>query len=126
MKIVAIMAVYNEERIIAASLEHWRTHGVKVLLVDNESTDRTLEIAEQYRGSCLLDIEFLPRHGVFHLERILKCKEKLSESIDADWLLHVDADEFHQPFTPTQSLHDALVDVDAAGYNAVSFLEFTF
>lgn len=126
MKIVAIMCVFNEERFIAASLDHWQSHGIHVHLIDNESTDRTVAIAKQYHGGCLLEIEHLPRNGVFNFEAILKRKEELAHSIDADWFLHVDADEFHQPWSSSLTLHDALVEVDATGFNAANFLELTF
>ena len=50
MRVVALLATYNEERFITACLGHLTGHGVEVYLIDNESTDRTVQLAERFRG----------------------------------------------------------------------------
>src|SRR5262245_65806657 len=97
MRVVAVLAARNEERFVAGCLENLFRQGVEVYLCDNESTDRTVEIAERYRGRGLLGIETIPHHGVYAWERILRRKEELFQSLDTDWLMHVDADEIHLP-----------------------------
>ena len=126
MRVVALLATYNEERFIDSSLRRLSRHGVETYLIDNGSTDRTIEIAEAYLGDGLIEIEVLPRSGTFSLPAILARKEQLAASLDADWLIHLDADEARVPPSSDQSLAGALAEADAAGYNAVNFREFTF
>lgn len=126
LRIIAILAAYNEERFVAGCLEHYARHGVEVYLIDNGSTDRTYEIAKQYLGHGLLGIESLPRDGVNRLEPILKLKEQLAHKLEADWFMHADLDEIRLPPRSDWTLAQAFEHVDQLGYNAVNFQEFTF
>ncbi len=127
MRVVAILASYNEERFIAGCLEHLFKQGIEAYLIDNCSTDGTVEIAEGYLGRGLAGIETLPRVGGVHRwRRILQRKEELAASLDADWFMHADPDEVRLPPRSNQTLAEALAKVDEQGYNAVNFLEFTF
>jgi hypothetical protein len=56
---------------------------------------------------------------------ILMRKAQLAAELPADWFIHVDADEFRLP-PGGGTLVEALARVDAEGFNAVNFLEFTF
>jgi glycosyltransferase involved in cell wall biosynthesis len=125
MRIIALLTVYNERRYIRACLEHLISHGVHIYLCDNESTDETATIAREYLGRGVIGIETLPRSGVMSLRRILEREEQLAAELEADWFMHVDADEFRLP-PNGGTLADALARVDAEGFNAVNFLEFTF
>jgi hypothetical protein len=126
LRVVAVLAVRNEERFLAACLENLFRQGVKVYLCDNQSTDRTLDVAERYRGGGLVGIESLPHDGVYRWESILHRKEELFQSLEADWLMHVDADEIHLPPPGYRTLVAALADADARGYDTAEFAEFTF
>src|SRR5438093_1678668 len=124
MRVVALIAVYNEERFVDSCLTRLARHGVEAYLIDNGSTDRTLELAERRLGHGWRAIEELPRDGYFSLRSILERKEQLAGSLDADWLIHLDADEARVPPRANTRLADALAEVDAAGYNVVNFREF--
>lgn len=127
MRIVALLAAYNEERFIGGCLEHLAGQGVETYLIDNSSTDKTVEIAWSYLGNGLIDIETLPRTGDVHRWNvILQRKEELAASIEADWFMHADPDEIRLPPNRYQTLVEAFAEIDAQGYNAVNFLEFTF
>ena len=126
MRTTALMTVYNEERFIEGSLQHLIGQGLFVYLIDNSSTDRTAAIAERYLGRGLIDIETFPRDGIFHLKAILRREQELASTLDGDWFIHLDADEVRLPPRANRTLAEALEEVDAAGYNAVNFLEFTF
>jgi glycosyltransferase involved in cell wall biosynthesis len=125
-RVVAIIATYNEERFIGGCLEHLFANGVEAYLCDNESTDRTVEIAKSFLGRGLRGIETLPRDGTYRWRQILARKEQLAAELDADWFLHLDADEIPQSPRRGQTLADAFADADAAGDNAVEFRELTF
>jgi hypothetical protein len=126
MRALAIIATYNEERFIGGCLEHLFANGVEAYLCDNQSTDRTVEIAKRYLGAGLRGIEQLPRDGVYRWRRILQRKEEIAYELSADWYLHLDPDEVPLPPRSGQTLAEALAEVDAAGYNAVDFSEFAF
>lgn len=126
MRILALLAAYNEERFIAPCLEHLFRHGIQAYLLDNCSTDATVSIAERYLNRGLIGIETLPRKGTYDLVLLLRTKERLAAELDADWFMHMDVDEFRLPPPGYDRLALAIQAVDAAGYNAVNFLEFTF
>jgi glycosyltransferase involved in cell wall biosynthesis len=126
VRIVAILQTYNEQRFIGGCLDHLAKHGISAYLIDNESTDETLAIAESRLADNLIGIESLPRDGNYELTRQLVRKEELAQSLDADWLIHLDADERRVPAEPGRSLSEAIAEVDEAGFNAVNFLEFAF
>lgn len=126
MRIVAILASYNEQRVIRVCLEHYLHNGIEVYLLDNDSTDNTLEIAREYLGGNVIGIERIPRNGMYQWQKILRRKEELADEIKADWLLHADPDEIRISPNSTQTLADAIADVDSQGYNAINFMEYTF
>lgn len=126
MRVVAILATYNEERFIGPCLEHLFAQGVDVYLIDNESSDRTVEIARAYLGRGLIAVETLRRREFSDLRSRLRRKEDLTLTLDADWFMHVDADEIRLPPHSGTTIAQALEEVEAEGYNAVNFLEFTF
>lgn len=124
---VAILATYNEERFISGCLKHLIDHGVGVFVIDNCSTDETLKIVESYQNQGVIGIESFPRtHGVYRWRDILQRKEQLAMEIEADWFMHMDADEVRLPPNSGETLVEAFAEVDRKGFNAVNFLEFTF
>ena len=126
MRIVAILASYNEQRFIRACLEHYLQQGIEVYLLDNDSTDGTLDIAREYLGRNLIGIERIPRNGMYVWQDILKRKEEIADRLKADWLMHADPDEIRVAPDSRQTLAEAIADVDRQGYNAINFMEYTF
>jgi hypothetical protein len=123
MRVVALLATYNEERFVGACIEHLSRHGIETYVIDNESTDATVEIAGRFD---LAGLETAPRRGVYAWRPLLECKEALAETLDADWFVHLDADEIRLPPRTSLTLAEAIAEVDALGYNAVNFQEYTF
>ncbi len=127
MRIVAILASYNERRFIGACLDHLHAQGVETYLVDNCSSDETVAIAERRLGRGLIGIEEFPRDGVYDWRGLLRRKEQLAAGeLDADWLIHLDPDEVRLPPRGFGTLAEAFQVVDREGYNAVNFDELTF
>lgn len=125
-RVVAILATYNEERFIENCLSHLIQQGCHVYLCDNESTDRTVAIAQSHLGRGLIGMETIPRYGMYKWRATLERKEELATTLDGDWFMHVDADEIRLSNRSDQTLAQALQHADAKGYNAVNFQEFTF
>jgi len=127
MRVVAILATFNELRFIDVCLQHLIAQGLDVYLIDNESTDGTLARAEKYLDRGLIGIESFPRsRGVYQWGAILNRKEHLAATLDADWFMHVDADEIRISPRSDRTLREMFEEVDRSGFNAVNFMEFTF
>ncbi|MDQ1591836.1 MAG: hypothetical protein QOG71_2463 [Pyrinomonadaceae bacterium] len=121
-RVVALMTAYNEADIIAASLRHLFAQGVEVYLLDNWSSDRTFEIAGEFLGHGLAGLERFPAGGASHSydwRELLRRVEELSQTIEADWFIHHDADELRESPWPGVSLRDGLYRVERSGFNSV-------
>jgi glycosyltransferase involved in cell wall biosynthesis len=126
MRIVALLGVRNEELYMERCLEHLFQQGVEICVIDNGSTDGTLQIAGRFLGRGVFRIEQLPFPGYFDLVGQLKFQEQLATEIDADWFIHHDADEIREAPTNFATLREGIVAADADGYSAIDFEEFVF
>jgi Glycosyl transferase family 2 len=125
-RVVAMLTTYNEERFIEGCLDHMIEQDVSVYLIDNESTDRTVAIAQRYLGRGLIGLESFPRAGMYSWRPLLERKEQLARTLDGDWFINLDADEIRLPPQSGKTLAEAFLDVEEHGFNAVNFQEFTF
>jgi hypothetical protein len=131
-RVIALLAAYNEGDIISSVIGHLVDNGVDVYLIDNRSTDSTVSEARKWLGKGLLEIETFPEKTPlgeplpFDWTAILGRKEHLAETLDADWFLHHDADEFREAPWPGMKLADAIHWVDRLGYNCIDFRVFNF
>lgn len=127
LRTVAILAVYNEADILAETLDHLAAQDVAAYVVDTGSTDGTLDIARSRMGHGVAGIETLTGPpGTFIWTSVLERKQALASQLDADWLIHHDADEFRDPPWPGVTLAQAIARVDEAGFNAIDFALFDF
>ena len=126
MKIIAILATCNEQRFVENCIRNLMSQGASIYLIDNESTDATIQVALAAAGDALVGMESFPRDGIYPWEAILKRKEQIANQMHADWFMHVDADEIHLPPLGSPTLAHAFRKAEEAGYNAVNFVEFTF
>jgi glycosyltransferase involved in cell wall biosynthesis len=126
LRVVALLAVRNEEVYIGRCLEHLWRQGVETCVIDNESTDSTVEIAESFYGRGVFRVERFPYPGHYDWVGLLTRKEALAREIEADWFIHHDADEIREAPAPFATLKDGLIAADAAGATAVNFDEFVF
>lgn len=126
MKIVALITAYNEELYIEQALRHCAQQGISVYLINNNSTDRTETIAKAFLGKGLIGMETLPRPNGFDLPTILQRETELAATLDGDWFIHLDADEFLVSNHSQLTLCDAFEDADRRGFNAIHFMEYVF
>jgi hypothetical protein len=126
-RIIAIISAFNEGDIISAVIRHLVENGIDVYLLDDHSTDDTVQKAKYWLGRGLLNIETFTcdemrggnLDGVFALTSILRRKEELANELRADWLINHDADEIRESPWPNTTLKDAIQWVDKLGYNCI-------
>jgi hypothetical protein len=119
-RVIAIMRAYNEADIIVPSIRYLAGQGVGVYVIDNWSTDSTYELVS---GQGVVGVERYPPGGParhFEHKRLLERVEALSQTLEADWFIHHDADEIRESPWPEVSLRDALYHVDRYGFNSVN------
>lgn len=128
-RIVALVAAYNEGDVIAHVVGDLIANGLEVYLIDNNSTDDTVEQASKWLGKGLIHVERFPQDAGYP-ERsareyvwrdLLRRKEELAAQLGADWYIHSDADEFRESPWPGMTLAEAIRRVDSLGYNAINF-----
>jgi glycosyltransferase involved in cell wall biosynthesis len=122
---VAIVCLRNEELYVRRCLESLLAEGLEVFVIDHASSDRTVEIAGEYVGRGVIDVQPLPFGGHYALAEVLRAKRAVLGRLPHDWVVHVDADEWLQA-RAAEPLCDLLARADRAGCNCVNFDEFVF
>ena len=127
IKIVAVMAFRNEKAYLINALRHLVANDILFALLDNGSDDGARAICTDAEfASHLLGLDELPYYGTFDLHQQLEAKMALISRLDADWVIHLDADEIMHSCRPGESLRQAIQRIDGEGYNAIEFHEFVF
>ena len=126
MKVVAILAVRNSQDYMLKCLSHLVEQGVEVFVIDNQSTDDTAEIARAFHGRGVIEILDYPYPGFYDWTGLLRKKEEIAASVDADWFIHHDSDEIREAPKQWGTLREGIEAIDAFGYNAINFDEFVF
>ena len=131
LKVAAVIHCFNEMDILPEVIHHLVRQGIQIYLFDNWSTDGTWEIASELQQQGLLaHLERYPAYPTdnFQWASLLKHTEDISQSIDADWIIHYDADELRYSPWQSSTLVEGISWVDNLGYNAVDFsiVEFRF
>lgn len=127
MKVAAIIHVYNERDMIGEVIDHLLGQGVEVHLFDNWSTDGTFEVLSQRGDIQLFRFPEAPSN-YYDWHHQLRKTSAYAREIDAEWIIHCDADEIRlSPWRDT-TLQEAISRVDELGYNAIDFtvLDFRF
>lgn len=126
VRALAIMHAFNEEDVIAASIGALVEQGVDVYLLDNHSTDGTVAAAAPFIGRGLVAIETFPGTGAAGADRmelgaLLRRVQGIMETLDYEWFLINDADEFREAPWPGLTLPQGLARAQALGYDAINF-----
>lgn len=88
MKLSVVLAARNEEENIGRCLDSVKGVADEIIVVDEYSTDKTVEIAKKYGAKVFLE----PHHDNFHVT-----KQKALEKATGEWILQLDADEVITP-----------------------------
>jgi glycosyltransferase involved in cell wall biosynthesis len=122
----AILCVRDESLHIRRALSDLIHQGIEVAVIDQESTDGTIEICEEFVGAGLLSIDRLNWTGVYDLTAQLKAKARIVEKLRHDWVIHTDADEWLQSPVEGETLLEGLDRISENGCNVINFEDFVF
>lgn len=129
-RVLAVVPTYNEEDIIGQTLQYLISQGIEVHLLDNWSTDATVERAAAFEGRGLQRIERFPQDGparTYDLEQILRRVEEISaHSTWAHWVMLHDADERRSSPWRGMTLRDALWHVERSGFSCIDHVTLNF
>lgn len=84
LKLSVGIATRNEEENIERCLQSVKNIADEIIIFDEYSTDKTVEIAKKYGANVFLE----PHHDIFHIT-----KQKTIEKSKGEWILQLDADE---------------------------------
>lgn len=84
MKLSVALAVHNEQDNLGACLESIKELASEIVIVDGESSDKTVEIAESYGAKVMVE----ENRSNFHIN-----KQHAIDACTSDWILQLDADE---------------------------------
>jgi glycosyltransferase involved in cell wall biosynthesis len=92
MIVHAYTMVHNEEALMPYFMRHYSTFCQKITVLDNESTDRTAEIASR-AGAEVIPLYTAGKHDVNVLRSVMNEEYKASRGV-ADWIVCAEGDEF--------------------------------
>ena len=105
MKLVMAMKVRDEDDVLEHNLRYHRAQGVDHFVVtDNGSTDRTPEILRRFESEGVLTLIGEPSTDDFRDQAhwwVTRMARIAATDLDADWVVHADADEFWSPVAGT-------------------------
>ena len=91
MRVVGVTFTFNEERLVPHVMEYWKRLGVdKLLVFDNMSTDRTVELLRQYD---FVEVGTYGTDGHFDEFYLTYLRNNLWKGIYADYIIVSDFDE---------------------------------
>lgn len=92
-KLSVVLLARNEEENIGKCLEGVKDIADEIIVGDDGSTDKTVEIAQSF-GAKIIRVKHEP---LFHIN-----KEKVLEAAQDEWILQLDADEIVTPSLRTE------------------------
>lgn len=87
-KLSVVLSTRNEEVNIARCLNSVKSIADEIIIFDEYSTDKTVEIAKKFGAKVFLE----PHHDIFHIT-----KQKAIDMAKEKWILQMDADEVITP-----------------------------
>jgi radical SAM protein with 4Fe4S-binding SPASM domain len=127
LRVCGFVFCHNEEHILRECLQHYAREGIDLVVVDNASTDSSMQIVEDVRRDpgtgrgTIRDILHIETEG-YEWKKILftACNYMHSRLRAYDWILLIDADSFYH--SPVRGI-TLLEFIDQAGYAGYNILD---
>lgn len=126
ISICAVICARNEAPYLKVLLPRLASQGIEVALIDNGSTDGSLDLYREYSNAPIVILEHMPYPGYYSQTQQLQAKQRVYQRLKHDWVVHHDADEVFENPDPGLSLRDAILEADAGGYGVLNLDEFVF
>jgi glycosyltransferase involved in cell wall biosynthesis len=124
------MHIYNERDVIVSTINHLLDQGADVHIIDNWSTDGTLEIVKAMaKKSKRITYEIFPEKNTrqFELGKMMtRVTDVAKDRPEYAWVTLNDADEIRWSPWPGVTLQEAFSFLDSVGFNAVDYTVFNF
>ena len=88
IKLSVVLATHNEEANLARCLDSIKDITDEIIVVDGQSTDKTVSIAKKYKAQVIVR----ENPANFHINKNIAI-----EKATGDWILQLDADEVVSP-----------------------------
>ena len=124
LRVAAVMHVFNEADMLEEVVRHLHAEGIEVHVFDNWSSDGSWEIAGTLQAAGVVQMtQRFPAapSGEYEWARLLAKTEEYGAGLEADWVMHHDADEIRCSPWHGVRLVDAIAAADALGYDAIDF-----
>jgi hypothetical protein len=126
LSICAVIAVHNGARTLPRVLAHLESNRISVHIIDHGSTDSTPSIITRYKGAPVTGVTLYEYDGVYRLRQQLELKESILETVAAEWIVHVDADEILESPNEGETLREMIERHDQEGFDVIDCDEFVF
>jgi len=124
-RVAAVIHAFNERDIIGEVIDHLLSQGVEVHVFDNWSTDGTFEYVCE-RGDVFAERFPDAPTTQYCWHDQLAHTAVYGATLDAEWIIHHDADEIRYSPWRGVRLADAIGRVAELGYNAIDFTVLDF
>lgn len=123
LKIACVVCARNELPYLKTLVPYLLNQNIEFILIDNDSTDGTLNWIASSPYASAVQIHSLAYRGVFDLGAQLALKSEIFANLQSRWIIHQDADEILQGAESWGSLRALIEEADAQGYEALNFHE---
>ncbi|PIU40427.1 MAG: hypothetical protein COT00_01755, partial [Candidatus Omnitrophica bacterium CG07_land_8_20_14_0_80_50_8] len=123
---VGILFCYNEEHLLIETIKHYLDQGIDLVIVDNDSTDSSIDIVEMYRGRTevypgrIIDVIHVKTDGYEWIKIIKIACDYMHEKLrHYCWIMLIDADAFYYSPIKKMPLLKFLTLVRRLGFNVI-------
>jgi len=122
-----MISVYNDEDVIEEVIQHYIEEGLDLVILDNGSSDKTLEICKKYFAKGVLEIhQYLTQTFLYEQDTLFRILYDMALIHSPAWVILSASDEFLESGIKNLTLKEAIEKTDFEGFNLIQFDRFDF